>query len=58
MGDTGTLSAACSKAILPIHKSRAGQNRIHTPYLTVNLMVSMPKLPCIHRINEVLAKPN
>jgi hypothetical protein len=29
---------------------RVGQNRIHTAYITVYLMESLPKIPYIHRI--------
>jgi len=34
--------------------SRAGQNRIYTPYMTVCLMNSLPKIPYIHHIYMVL----
>jgi len=30
--------------------SRVGQNRIYTPYMTVYLMISLTKIPYIHRI--------
>jgi hypothetical protein len=36
---------------------RVGQNRIYTPYMTVYLMISLPEIPYIHRINMVLANP-
>jgi hypothetical protein len=36
---------------------RIGQNRIYTPYMTVYLVISLPKLPYIHRIYMVLANP-
>ena len=29
---------------------RVGQNRIYTPYMTVYLVISLPKIPNIHRI--------
>ena len=29
---------------------RVGQNHINAPYMTVNLVVSLPKSPYIHRI--------
>jgi hypothetical protein len=29
---------------------RVGQNRIYTPYMTVNLVISLPKIPYTHRI--------
>jgi len=29
---------------LPVN-SRVGQNRIYTPYMTVYLMISLPKIP-------------
>jgi len=34
---------------------RVGQNRIYTPYMTVYLVVSLPKIPYLHRIYMVLA---
>jgi len=33
------------------------QNRILTPYMTVYLVISLPKIPYIHRIYMVLANP-
>ena len=36
---------------------RVGQNRIYTPCMTVGLVISLPLLPCIHRIYMVLANP-
>ena len=36
---------------------RVGQNRIYTPYTTVYLVISLPKLPYIHRTYMVLANP-
>jgi len=35
-------------------KSRVGQNRIYTPYMTVYLAISLPKIPYIHRIYMLL----
>jgi hypothetical protein len=37
--------------------TRVGQNRIYTPYMTIYLMISLPKIPYIHRIYMVLASP-
>jgi len=37
---------------------RVGQIRIYTPYMTVYLVISLPKLPYIHRIYMILANPN
>jgi len=37
---------------------RVGQNRINTPYMTVYLVNSLPKIPYIHRIYMVLANPS
>ena len=34
---------------------RVGQNRIYTPYMTVYLVISLPKIPYLHRIYMVLA---
>jgi hypothetical protein len=36
---------------------RVGQNRIYTPYMTVYLIVSLPKKTYVHRIYTVLANP-
>jgi len=36
---------------------RVGQNRIYTPYMTVHLVISLPKIPYVHRIHMVLANP-
>ena len=38
--------------------SRVGQNRIYAPYMTVYLVISLPKTPYIHRICMVLANLN
>ena len=40
-----------------LHIFRVGQNRINTPYMTVYLVISLPKIPYIHRIYMVLANP-
>jgi hypothetical protein len=40
-----------------IYMPRVGQNRICAPYLTVYLVISLPKVPYIHRIYMVLANP-
>jgi len=40
-----------------IHISRVGQNRIYTPYMTVYLVISLPKIPYVNRIYMVLANP-
>jgi len=37
------------------HINRVVQNRIYTPYMTVYLVISLPKIPYIHRIYMVLA---
>jgi hypothetical protein len=37
--------------------TRVGQNRIFTPYMTVYLVISLPKIPYSHRIYMVLANP-
>ena len=36
---------------------RVGQNHIYTPDMTVYLVISLPKIPFIHRIYMVLANP-
>jgi hypothetical protein len=37
--------------------SRVGQDCIYTPYMTVYLVISLPKIPYVHRIYMVLANP-
>jgi hypothetical protein len=39
------------------HIVRVGQNRIYALYMTVYLVISLPKIPYIHRIYMVLANP-
>ena len=36
---------------------RVGQNCIYTPYMTVYMVISLPKIPYIHLIYMVLANP-
>ena len=36
---------------------RVGQNRMYTPYMTVYLVMFLPKIPYVHRIYMVLANP-
>jgi hypothetical protein len=36
---------------------RVGQNRVYTPYMTVYMVISLPKMPYTHRIYMVLANP-
>jgi len=36
---------------------RVGQDRIYAPYMTVYFVISLPKIPYIHRVNMVLANP-
>jgi hypothetical protein len=52
----------CSGTLLKCHSDRchfcrAGQNRIYKPYMTLYLVISQPKIPCIHRKYMVLANP-
>ena len=50
-------SIICLSNVTPCKKSRVGQDRTYTPYMTVYLVISLPKLPYIHRIYMVLANP-
>ena len=36
---------------------RVGQNHIYTPYMTVCMVISLLKIPYVHRIYMVLANP-
>jgi hypothetical protein len=45
------------RCLKKLRTTRVGQNRIYTPYMTVYLMISLPKIPYIHRICMVLANP-
>jgi hypothetical protein len=40
-----------------LQMARVGQNRIYTPYMTVYLVISLPKLLYVNRIYIVLANP-
>ena len=54
------LGVACTKNAASrsvIYKRRVGQNPISAPYMTVCMVISLLKLPYIHRIYMVLAKP-
>jgi hypothetical protein len=44
-------------AVQLLRIGRVGQNRIYAPYMAVYLVISLPKIPYIHRIYMVLAKP-
>ena len=39
-----------TKCILPRQMRKVGQNCIYTPYMTVYLVITLPKIPYIHRI--------
>ena len=48
-GRTGlTCQNICRERLIPIYG--AGHNRISTPYTTIYLVISLPNIPCIHRI--------
>jgi len=51
-GDFPAKNTVCTP-----YMPRVGQNRIYTPYMTVYLVISLPKIPYIHRIYMVLANP-
>ena len=36
---------------------RVGQSRTNTPYMTIYLVISLPKIPYVHRIYMVLDNP-
>jgi len=46
------VCVACTPGTLPSYSllSRVGQNRIYTPYMTVYLVISLPKIPYINCI--------
>ena len=51
--ERATLSCA-----LPLYSFviiRVGQNRIYAPYMTVYLVIFLPRLPHIHRVYMVMA---
>ena len=50
---TGACLASESGRVLFIN--RVGQSRIYTQYMTVNLVITLPKIPYTHRIYMVLA---
>jgi hypothetical protein len=59
--DTQQMAGKTRKNLLTptryLHISWVGQNRMYTPYMTVNLVISLPKTPYLHRIYMVLANP-
>jgi hypothetical protein len=48
---------ACSTSSRITYVCRAGQNRMYTPYMTVYLVISLPKIPYTNRLYMVLANP-
>jgi len=54
---TTIVTDMCGQPPARKHMSRVGQNRIYTPYMTVFLVISLPKIPYINRIYMVLANP-
>ena len=44
-------------AITWIKINKVGQNRIYTLYMAVSMVISLPKIPYIHRMYMVLANP-
>jgi len=50
------ICTACGSSARSVRDiSRVGQNRIYAPYMTVYEVVSLPKIPYIHRVYMVLA---
>jgi len=49
--------SVCCARIISCSLHRVGQNRIYTPYMTVHLVISLPKLPYVNRIYMVMANP-
>jgi len=41
-----------------LNNSVVGQKRMYALYMTVYLVISLPKMPCIHLVYMVLANPN
>jgi hypothetical protein len=40
-----------------LYMTRVGQNCIYAPYMTIYLVIFLPKVPYIHRMCMVLANP-
>ena len=55
--DTSMCARNACAGMRPSHVSRVGQNRVYTMYMTVYLVISLPKAPYMHRIYMVLANP-
>ena len=53
----GKEGIAVNEGCMRENMSRVGQNRIYTPYMTVYLVIFLPKKPYTHRIYMVLASP-
>jgi hypothetical protein len=54
---TQTLSGVLIVHVRYTQLLRAGRNRIYTPYMTVYMVMSLPKIPYAQRIYMVLANP-
>ena len=52
------MAAGIIMAVWSCVNGRVSQNRIYAPYMTVYLVISLPKIPYIHRIYIVLANPS
>jgi hypothetical protein len=49
----------CIALCISVHAMfKVGQNRIYTPYMTVYMVNSLPKIPYTHRMYMVLANPS
>ena len=55
--DTSLLVCVSSYAACIHHMIKVGQSRMHAPYMAAHLVISLPKLPYIHRVYMVLANP-
>ena len=51
------MHGADTLLIIPTYMSRVGHNDIYTPYMTVYLVISLSKIPYMHRLYMVLANP-
>ena len=52
-----TVTDTCVGLVTGCEIARVDQNRIYAPYMTVYVVISLPKMPYVRRIYMVLANP-
>jgi hypothetical protein len=56
-GDNTPNKEQGKETLLPKYIYRVSHDRIYTPYMTLYLVISLPKIPYVHCIYMALANP-